>query len=397
MATRARKGKSGSIGPGRVTEDALLTLVGQIYEAGTDHSQWPKVMQETIRVMGNTGSHLFLMDDDTGLVSHTVHVDMPDRLMEEYNSDVIRICPRYENACAHPEWDLLWDYQHIAEQDVNHSEYYDWLQDRGEGIRYYLGGRLRPSGGPEGFLSLAFRKQEGHATKAHIDLFGTLLPHFNRALELGRRVGTRELASTASLEFLNQLADAVIVLGETGTVLVANRVALQLVRHDGPLRMSTHGVRLQNRQQDAALQALVFGAMETAQGRGLAGGGVMRLPGSPERILSVVPLAARDADSALALARVVIFVRSTADLPAPRPADLRTLFGLTMAEARLACRLAQGQSLAEAAEAAGVSIHTARAQLKQVFGKTGTHRQADLLRLLSGLARNDLLQRNGSN
>lgn len=396
MAGRTDRKRPGSLGPGRVTEDDLLSLVGHIYEAGTDHARWPEVMGETIRVMGNTGSHLFLMDESTGLVSHTVHVDMPDRLMEEYNSDVIRICPRYDNACAHPEWDLLWDYQHIDERDIDRSEYYDWLQDRGETIRYYLGGRLRPSEGPEGFLSLAFRKKEGHATKAHIRLFGKLLPHFNRALELGKRVGTGQLAGSASLEFLNQLSDAVILLGSTGSILVANRAALALTRPGGPFRMGTHSLHLLSRPDDVRLQGLIAGAMATAQGQGTVGGGVMRLSGSPPRMLSVIPLVPGAANGMLALARIALFVRATEVAAAPSPADLQALFGLTLAEARLAAALAGGQTVTEAARAVGISVHTARAQLRQVFGKTGTHRQADLLRLLSGLTRTSPLHLEGT-
>jgi DNA-binding CsgD family transcriptional regulator len=74
--------------------------------------------------------------------------------------------------------------------------------------------------------------------------------------------------------------------------------------------------------------------------------------------------------------------------PAPdrgRPADmarLRAEFGLTKAEARLALRLADGASLAGAAEAFDVKLTTIRSQLQQVFAKTGTSRQAELVALL---------------
>jgi DNA-binding CsgD family transcriptional regulator len=112
--------------------------------------------------------------------------------------------------------------------------------------------------------------------------------------------------------------------------------------------------------------------------------------GPPARVLSVVPLIGAVKDKELALARVAIFIR---DLQAavPSTSDLQACFGLTEAEARLARILAQGHSLVEAAAQSGISIHTARAHLKQIFGKTGTHRQADLIRMLEGLARCPLL------
>jgi DNA-binding CsgD family transcriptional regulator len=61
---------------------------------------------------------------------------------------------------------------------------------------------------------------------------------------------------------------------------------------------------------------------------------------------------------------------------------LEALFGLTPAEARLAIRLSRGASLAAVADSHNISQHTARAQLKSVFAKTGVSRQAELVRLV---------------
>lgn len=58
-------------------------------------------------------------------------------------------------------------------------------------------------------------------------------------------------------------------------------------------------------------------------------------------------------------------------------------FGLTSAQARLAAKLLQGLRLADAAAALQMTLSTARWHLKNIFLKTGTRRQADLLRLLT--------------
>ena len=63
----------------------------------------------------------------------------------------------------------------------------------------------------------------------------------------------------------------------------------------------------------------------------------------------------------------------------PEVARLRAEFGLTKAEARLALRLAEGSSLASAAQAFNVKLTTIRSQLQQVFAKTGTCRQTELV------------------
>jgi DNA-binding CsgD family transcriptional regulator len=60
-------------------------------------------------------------------------------------------------------------------------------------------------------------------------------------------------------------------------------------------------------------------------------------------------------------------------------------FDLTPAEARLAAHLASGATLQAVAERLGISKETARNQLKMVFAKTGTNRQAQLVALLARL------------
>lgn len=64
------------------------------------------------------------------------------------------------------------------------------------------------------------------------------------------------------------------------------------------------------------------------------------------------------------------------------PELLMQIHALTPREAALASAVAEGHSLADFAEARGCTEETARTHLKRVLEKTGTHRQADLVRVL---------------
>ena len=61
---------------------------------------------------------------------------------------------------------------------------------------------------------------------------------------------------------------------------------------------------------------------------------------------------------------------------------LRDVFGLTPAEARMALALFEGATLAEAAESLRISRFTAQNHLARIFEKTGTNRQAVLIKLM---------------
>ena len=54
-------------------------------------------------------------------------------------------------------------------------------------------------------------------------------------------------------------------------------------------------------------------------------------------------------------------------------------FGLTPSEASLALHLVTGEPLRSAAAELHISYETARTQLKRIFSKTGTGRQAELV------------------
>jgi DNA-binding CsgD family transcriptional regulator len=85
-------------------------------------------------------------------------------------------------------------------------------------------------------------------------------------------------------------------------------------------------------------------------------------------------------------AALIVILLDPEDCPEPSHALLQQVFGLTKGEAHLANQLLCGKSLQEIAEVSGVSIGTVRSQAKAVLTKTDTHRQAELVALLTRLA-----------
>jgi DNA-binding CsgD family transcriptional regulator len=81
--------------------------------------------------------------------------------------------------------------------------------------------------------------------------------------------------------------------------------------------------------------------------------------------------------------RVALLIVHTHDLTLGVAADiLHRSFGLTTAELRLAEAMLEGGALSSIARKLGVTHSTARTQLRNVFAKTSTHRQAELLKLI---------------
>jgi DNA-binding CsgD family transcriptional regulator len=79
---------------------------------------------------------------------------------------------------------------------------------------------------------------------------------------------------------------------------------------------------------------------------------------------------------------VALFVSDPDEAPQLSEERIRKLLGLTRAEAHVAAQLAAGACTQEIADRAGVQVNTVRCQLKQIYAKTETRSQADLIRLI---------------
>jgi DNA-binding CsgD family transcriptional regulator len=78
----------------------------------------------------------------------------------------------------------------------------------------------------------------------------------------------------------------------------------------------------------------------------------------------------------------IIYISGDRRSQADRCEQLVDLFGLLPSEARLAWMLGQATSIADAADALGLTIETARNYSKKIYAKTGARGQAELVRII---------------
>jgi DNA-binding CsgD family transcriptional regulator/PAS domain-containing protein len=221
--------------------------------------------------------------------------------------------------------------------------------------------------------------------------------HLSRAIGTSHRLRDAELRLAASLQALDRLHGAVLLLGHRGEVLFVNQAAQRLLhRADGlalqrgnPLtdqlgRLKgtsagdTHAI-----EQEIARTLRFDPAKVEHFSHGLT---LQKSSGTGHLVLRMAPLSPHsDVTAALMDAGAVVFVSDTGAHLSLDATLLQRLFGITPAECRLAEALLEGSGLAAVAARLGISENTAHSHLKRLFEKTDTHRQAELVRLLMGL------------
>jgi DNA-binding NarL/FixJ family response regulator len=201
-------------------------------------------------------------------------------------------------------------------------------------------------------------------------------PIENRAGVQGRK--TDSLSSAIGLAALNRLALGVIVVSADCRIVMTNKAAGALIAaRDGLLMSSGETLRASSPKDTDVLRQLIGAACAGTADEETPGLAIVRDADKRPLITLVLPLH-DDSESG----RAVVFVADTENQPLPAPDAIARMFGLSRAESRLVHALIGGARLDEAAEQCGVTSSTARSYLKQVFEKTNTSRQAELIKLV---------------
>lgn len=248
-----------------------------------------------------------------------------------------------------------------------------------------LGVDTSEPGGMLARLRFSRRASEPRFKATERQLLTLLTPHLSRAIEiyakLNRMTSERDLYAGA----VNQLSVASIILDEQGRMLTTNAVGRALLDQGEGLSLRDGHLHIEGRNINKELQEALTSIIreqlhgETSVVRALR---VPRPGGRSDLGLVVRPVPASQWSEGQVSPSAAVFI-SDPDLQesTSRPI-LGALFELTPAEANLATLLARGLSLAQVSVAQNISQHTARAQLKSIFAKTGVSRQAELVRLV---------------
>jgi len=374
-AAPAKPAKGSSLAMGHVG----LAAVGAAYQAALDPSLWPTALEVIAAFVGAAGGLLLWLNERLE-VRGSVHVGIPTQLVDDYRSHKLRDCPRLAHALARPEGTLLYDYQHIREDEMDASPYYNWLEQTGSGARYYLGCRLSAQAGLEAFLLLTFGRSEGHPQKGHMDRFNALIPHLRQAIDVRQRLHDRETRAEACLQLLSRLNLPVALLDDHARIVCSSAAFERATSTCGDCVTVQDGAVKAGPGLSLGFECLLRKACNGCAGATpTAALKVPRESGTCSVTLLPFPVSG---EASAARSHFALFLSGSCRAEAVNATSLQARFSFTGAELRLAIALLAGQSLEAASRSLGVSVLTARSHLQAIFRKTDMHRQADLVRVL---------------
>jgi DNA-binding CsgD family transcriptional regulator len=240
---------------------------------------------------------------------------------------------------------------------------------------------------PEYFVPLGiFRRtgQEEFGQREH-DILKRVLPHLQRAMQIGLRMGLLEARQAASDELLDRLPFGVMLLDATGAICRMNAAAQAIVAANDGLSVRQRRLHAASSVEDVTLRHLIASALSLsaeAPAKPLATLAVSRPSMAQPLLLFAVPSPASELMGTVAPGGAIVFVSDPTRQMTPSQTALMELFGMTPTEAKLASLLAGGEKLEDAARRMAITAGTARVHVKNIFRKANVGRQGDLIRLI---------------
>lgn len=361
-----------------ISERRFTTLISAIYDAGADFSCWPKAMRLLARTFHAPAVVLggfSLRPEDRFVVAPQV-----DPVQNElYASYYHRINPILPRALAAPVGAVRTDTMLIPRREFARCEFFnDFLlpQDCGS----MLGGAAYAEKGRQVSVVVQRRRE---FDDDEVALYQRIVPHLQRAVQLNAKLELLQSKCAASAEMLDRLDKGAFLVDASARVLLVNREAERSMGAIGGLRVVNGTLRARTASDTAKLHGLVAGC--AAQGNESGSGGLLLVGRGPDRApitVSVLPF--RSEPTVFSERPAAIIFEFDTDRSVKSASDrVKLRFGLTLAESAFANEIVMGDGIQASADRLGISRSTARTHLLHIFRKTGTNRQAELVRLLS--------------
>ncbi len=357
----------------------LECTCGRLGEVVIDPGAWPRIMDDLSKAVGATGAVLLQSDNRTPDVPYSQEVqELRDRYFgNNWHTRDLRAArgvPYLLNGN-----DVVTDQDILTPDDIRKAPFYNELF---EPLGFHWFAAVKFFAGPAMWgLSIQRTARQGLFDHEEKRILAGLSDRLTEVASLTTAVGRVALSSATSA--LDKVHQPAIAMDRFGRVLDVNAAASHLfdkhlnIKSSRLVAADQSAARCLDRMNDQLRTSSDLSALSARPV-------VIRRGRKNPIVVRVLPIHGAARNPFMGARALLILL----DLHAKGRPDLAVLaqtFGLTSAEAKLASCLGAGDSIERAAEQLGVSLSTARTQLKAVFAKTNTHRQAELAALIGRL------------
>ncbi len=359
-------------------------LIADFYDANLDPAYWPQALLALCEWVGADAAGFLSHDFEKNEGRFQQVIGVAAEAQSSYRRQYVRSNPWLQEEEHFREiTSMVRGTAIVSRETVEASSFYrNWLKSSGLGVFMFV--VIERSGSQATLLMMARHENKPDFDDATMARLEPLLPYLIRSIQAGGALRRQRNLDRAALRAIDALSIGVIVLDRRAVVLEANRFARTILDAGeglsivtGTLAAEIGGRRLKLR--DLLVRLNDRGALMPSDEVSILP--VPRPAGQRPLTLLLAPLEV-PVDGNDGGAAALLFVGDPERPAVFDQARIARLYGLSRAESRVAALLASGYRLEQVAEALDIAYETVRKHLKQIFGKTGTYRQAELVRML---------------
>ena len=348
-------------------ETELLTA---LYQGMFEQPHWHTFLTQLATQTGASCATLTFVpvDQDTAIALYAGHQPPPDlqRIFEEWHRQDPLNCRRMREGRVYSRDELLGEYEAAPCSPRGGNS-------RSTGQLFARSVRVTEASGVDAWLSCVAPRELGSAVAA---LLSALVPHLRTAMRCFIALERERFRSTVNTDAIGRLNFGWLTLDARCRIIDMTPRAEELFRRSGMLRRDRYDrLTPASPALDREVSELVKRFAEDAEARPRA----INISPAPWVEMLVAPIKNRSL-SASSTPVAIAYLSGDRCSQADRCEQLVDLFGLLPSEARVAWAMAQGRSMAEAAQELCLTIETVRGYSKKIYAKTGARGQAELVR-----------------
>jgi DNA-binding CsgD family transcriptional regulator len=367
--------------------EQLSCLIADIYDAALESALWPTVLERCAHFVGGFTAALISKGSDRTFAVHFEDGNFPAEATAAYRDKYVKFDPSTTAMLLSEACVPVTTLDYISFDELTHTRFYqEWVRVNGLGDSINVVLDKSPS---TAAMAVVFRNAaQGLADDGARRRMALIAPHLRRAVCVARLIDSKTAENAAFTDTFNVLSAAMLLVDSAGRVMHANAAGVAMLIDGGVLRAPGGRLMVPIAEGEALLEAIRLSGGEDAA-LGDHGVAVPLADSDGERYVAhVMPLTSRTRRRAglRYAASAALFIHKAALQMPSAPEVIAKTFKLTPGELRVLLAIVQTGGVAVAAEALGVSEATIRTHLQHLFAKTGTSRQADLVKLVAGFA-----------
>jgi DNA-binding CsgD family transcriptional regulator/PAS domain-containing protein len=364
----------------------LSSLVGDIYDAAIEPGAWPAALAGTAKFVGGPAAALFSKNatSRTGSVAYDAGVDPYYRRI--YFEQYIKLDPATTGHFFADVEEPVATADLIPYDEFLQTRFYrEWA--RPQHLVDFISATLDKSTTSAAMFGVFRHERDGVVTDETRARMRLVVPHVRRAVLIGRLMDMRSTEAAALADTLDGIAAGMFLVDALGRIVHANAAGHVMIGTGDFLRAPGGRLTAADPDADAALHAVLAATPKTGVGENGVSLALTDHAGSRHvaHVLPLTPGIRRNVGAGYA-AVAAIFVHAAA-LHRPHPPEvIAKAYRLTPTELRVLLAIVEIGGVPEVAEALGVAESTVKTHLGRLYEKTGTDRQADLVKLVAKFA-----------